>query len=149
MRKSALKQGRTSRTADDYLNLVRQFPLRPIRSVAQYTAAAAILDRLAVREEGSLTEGEQDYFDALTTFVELYDDEHADVKPPSDPKETLRSLMEHRQMTTSDLGKLFGNSKGVASEILSGKRAMSLKTINRLAAHFRVPPAVFLPSPVS
>jgi antitoxin component HigA of HigAB toxin-antitoxin module len=48
-----------------------------------------------------------------------------------------------RYDTTSELGKLIG-SKGVASEILSGKRDLSKSHMTTLAKRFGVEPAVFL-----
>lgn len=128
---------------DDYLALVRRFPLRPLRTAADYRAATAVLDGLAVRDEGSLAPDEQDYLDALTAFVEMYDDAHHPIEPPADPLDALRALMEHRQVTVTALGALF-KSKGVASEILSGKRPLTLKRIEKLAAYFRVEPAIFV-----
>jgi HTH-type transcriptional regulator/antitoxin HigA len=53
-----------------------KFPLRPIRSDAEYDRAAAIIDRLALRGEADLDSGESDYLDALSVFVEKYDDDH-------------------------------------------------------------------------
>ena len=44
--------------------------MRPLRCERDYDAAAAVLDNLAVRPEGSLGAGEQDYFDTLTLLVE-------------------------------------------------------------------------------
>jgi HTH-type transcriptional regulator/antitoxin HigA len=137
--------GRSTRTrtplaAHDYLELVRQFPLRPLRSDREYALAARILDRLVVRDD--LTRGESDYLNALTRFVEDYDDaRHPAAEFAASPLEVLRHLMEQRSMNTSDLGRLIG-SKGVASEILSGKRELSKSQIKLLAQHFAVSPAL-------
>ena len=130
------------RPAADYLALVYQYPLRPIRTAAEYFKAAALVDRLAVRED--LSPGEQDYLDALTVFIEGYDDDH-EPDPARDvgPVEMLKALMENRGMSTSQLGALLG-SKGAASEILNGKRGISKMHMARLAAHFRVDAGVFL-----
>ncbi len=134
--------------AGDYLTLVRRHPLRPIRTGAEYDAALAVLDGLAVRDEGTLTPGEQDYLDALTAFVERYDDEHhAEPLPRPDPAALLREMMDQAGVTVTELGKLFGGSKGVASELVAGKRPWTLKTITKLADRFGVSPAVFLPRP--
>lgn len=135
----------TATAADDYLDLVRRFPLRPIRTAAEYDAAADVLDALAVRGEGTLTAGEQDYLDALTAFVEMYDDAHHPAEPPADPLQTIRALMEHKGVTVTALGELF-KSKGVASEVLSGKRPLTLKRIQKLAGFFGVTPAMLLPA---
>ena len=60
---------------DSYFKLVRKFPLRPIRSEAEYDAAVSVMEKLAIRGESSLDRGESDYLDALSTFISRYDDE--------------------------------------------------------------------------
>ena len=50
--------------------------LRPIQSDHDYDRVAAIVDKLAVRVEGSLTPNEQSLLDTLTTLIEDYDREH-------------------------------------------------------------------------
>lgn len=127
----------------DYLDLVRRFPLRPIRSAAQYDLAATMLDELVGRS--NLSPGKRDYLEALSRFLEDYDDEHHPIEAISSPIELLKAMMEQKQMTTTSLGELLG-SKGVASEILNGKRRLNLNQIYKLAGHFGVEPAVFLES---
>ena len=130
------------RVADDYLDLVKQLPLRPLRDDQDYDRAAAMLDRLVVRID--LTPGETDYMDALTLFVEAYDDEHHN---PDDadlsPLDMLKFLLEQHGMNTSQLGEVLG-SKGVASEVLNGKRQLSKSHIAKLSVRFGVEPGVFL-----
>ena len=50
----------------DYLELIRRFPLRPIRNEEGYDAAVEILDGLATSAEDESTPGERYYLDALT-----------------------------------------------------------------------------------
>src|SRR5947209_18286411 len=60
--------------ADDrYLDLVRRFPLRPIRSEAELDRAIAMIDSLVDQETLSLDE--QDYLDVLSDIVEKYETE--------------------------------------------------------------------------
>ena len=59
---------------DSYLDLVKQLPLVPIKDEAQYETALAFLKKLAIRDEGTLGEGEQAYLEALTQFVGDYED---------------------------------------------------------------------------
>jgi HTH-type transcriptional regulator/antitoxin HigA len=135
-------QRHVTKVAADYLRLVAENPLRPIRSGTEYNRVAAMVDSLSVRDD--LTSGEQDYLDALTLFIEAYDDEHEqDAFAEVSPIEMLKALMEHRGMTTGDLGDLLG-SKGAASEILHGKRGISKTHMAKLAAHFKVDAGVFL-----
>ena len=127
-----------------YLALIGVFPLRPLRSERDYDAAAAVLDGLAVRPEGSLNVGEQDYFDTLTMLVEAYDREHYTVGAGNgDPLTMLNYLMEESGMTQADLGRLLGN-RALASLILNGHRQLSKSHIRKLADHFKVSPSLFL-----
>jgi len=97
--------------APAYLALIDIFPLRPLRSAREYDAAAAVLDRLAVRPEGSLGPGEQDYFDTLTMLVEAYDrDDDNHEKEQRDPLTILRYLMQESGMTPSRPGPAFRQS---------------------------------------
>ena len=128
--------------ADDYLELVREFPLRPIRSKVELNLAAAILDRLVGRED--LTAGQRDYVQALAHFVRLFEEQtvrtmFARLKPA----EVLRHLMRENNMNTTDLGAILG-SRGLASEVLNGKRGLSKTLILKLTRRFHLDPAVFL-----
>lgn len=128
----------------DYLKLVRTFPLRPIRSERDYRAAAAVVDRLAVQAEGSLSRGEQDYLDTLTLLIEAYDAKHFELETRElAPLDVLKYLMEQSGMKTADLGRLLGN-RGLASLILNGHRALSKTHIRILAEHFKVDPSLLL-----
>lgn len=118
----------------------RRFPLRPIRNEAEYDLAAHVLDSLVLRE---LSPGEADYLDVLTLLVEAYDDDgDPAAHTESSPAELLRALVEHRGITTTALGRVIG-SKGVASELLNGKREPSKAQIRKLAEYFRVEPGAF------
>jgi HTH-type transcriptional regulator/antitoxin HigA len=126
----------------DYLRLVRRFPLRPLRNTKEYDIAASILDELVLHD--NLSKGESDYLDALTTFVEAYDDKHFPIDTGHlKPLDLLRFLMEQNEMSSADLGKLLG-SRSAASMILSGKRGMSKSHIRKLATRFKLDASVFL-----
>jgi HTH-type transcriptional regulator/antitoxin HigA len=100
------------------------------------------LDQLVLRDD--LAKGESDYLDALSTFIEAYDDKHFPIDPARiKPLDMLRLLMEQNEMTSADLGKLLG-SRSAASMILSGKRAMSKTHIRKLAARFKLDASAFL-----
>ena len=133
------KRVRTVR--DDYLELVKRFPLKPLRDEDEYDAAAAMLDTLVVR---TLTPGEQDYLDALTHFVEDFD--HRNREQPGaklTPLALLKHLMEENEMTPRDLGRVLG-SASAASMILHGQRGLSKSQILKLAQRFGVAASLFL-----
>jgi HTH-type transcriptional regulator/antitoxin HigA len=132
------------RPAPAYLALIDQFPLRPLRSEQDYDAAVSVLDTLAVRPEGSLDSGEQDYLDMLTMLVEAYDlDHHAIDIDQGDPLAMLKYLMQESGMAQADLGRLLGN-RALASLILNGHRQLSKSHIRKLANHFKVSAGLFL-----
>ena len=132
----------TARVADDYLALVRHFPLRPLKSKQDLASAGAILDQYIGRE--GLTDGERDYLAGLSRFVEDYEQKEklAELKGLS-PLELLKHLLEENDMSTSDLGYILG-SRGLASEVLNGNRGLSKTLIRKLAASFKVDPGLFL-----
>ncbi len=133
---------RYARPEPAYQALIDTLPLRPLRTEQDYDAAAEMLDTLAVRAEGSLQRGEQDYFDTLTLLVEAYDRDH--VAPPKscDPIEMLQHLMAESRLTQADLGRLLGN-RALASLVLNRHRKLSKTHIRILADHFKVSPALF------
>lgn len=126
---------------DDYLALVKRFPLRPLRSEKEYDAAAAMLDSLVLR---ALSEGERDYLEALTRFVEDYDQKNRE-RPGRgvSPLALLRHLMGENQMTSADLGRVIG-SPSAASMILRGHRGISKAQSKKLAVRFRVDAKLFM-----
>ena len=140
------RRSANGRPAPAYLALIDRFPLRPLRSERDYDAAVAVLDALAVRPEGSLHVGEQDYLDTLTMLVEAFDQDHHGMDAAQgDPLSMLKYLMQESGMTQADLGRLLGN-RALASLILNGRRQLSKSHIRKLAAHFKVSPALFFQS---
>lgn len=128
----------------EYMALVRAFPLRPIRSLREYEAAARIVDQLAIRPEGSLCPGEQDYLDTLTVLIQVHDEEHFRTQAlDMEPVDVLKYLMDQSGMTGADLGRLLGN-RALPSLILNGHRSLSKTHIRILAEHFKVDPGLFL-----
>jgi HTH-type transcriptional regulator / antitoxin HigA len=144
--RATITKGGLSRShRDDYLELVKRFPLRPIRTAKDYDEAAELLDTLVLRTD--LSDGEKDYVEAISLFIEDYDRRH-NVFDTSGrtPLDMLKHLMEANNMRITDLGGLLG-SKGVASEILHSKRSLSKTHIFKLAVRFNVDPGLFLEKP--
>lgn len=130
---------------DSYFELIRAFPLRPIRSQRVLDQAVAVLLKLArSKPEQSMDAGERDYAEALSVLVQRFEQGRRDsVLPRLAPIDRLRFLMDERNMTVNELGKVIG-SQPSASLALRGKRALSKAQIVKLARFFAVSPALFL-----
>jgi HTH-type transcriptional regulator/antitoxin HigA len=138
----ASKAARGGRASEDYIDLVRAMPIRPLKTRTEYVAAQRVLDRLIGRE--GLTPGETDYVAGLARFVEDYERQHRmGLLRRLSAIELLQHLMEENGMNTSDLGDVLG-SRGLASEVLTGKRGLSKMLIAKLAERFNIDPGLFL-----
>lgn len=129
------------KTEDRYLELVRQFPLRPLRSDAELETAVEIIDELIDRQKLSLPE--QDYLDVLSDLVEAYENESVPMRPVGDA-ELLRFLLKENRVTQADVAAKAGIAESVISEILSGKRRLNRTQIGKLARYFHIAPGAFL-----
>ena len=140
--KAPSSKGR-KRNNDRYMELVRLFPLRPIRTKRDYAAATKAMEQLAIRGEDVLNTDEQDYLDVLTDLVEAFDNEHHPEPDAGTPLDRLQALLEEAGLTTADLGRLLGNS-GLASQISLGRRQLSKTHIRILSRHFKLDAGYFI-----
>ena len=131
------------KTEDRYLELVRRFPLRPLRSDDELNAAVDMIDELIDNEVLSLPE--RDYLDVLSDLVEAYENESVPMRPVGDA-ELLRFLLKEKRVTQSEVAAKAGIAESVISEILSGKRRLNRTQIGKLARFFHVAPGAFLAS---
>ena len=124
-----------------YSALVKILPPRPIHDEVDLANATEIIDWMA---GFNLNADQEDYLDAISTFVEAYEDAHYPFDDSKlTPLEVLKFLLEGRDMNASDLGRLLGN-RTLGAAILSGKRNLSKTHIKKLAEHFKLDPGVFL-----
>ncbi len=124
-----------------YAELVRLFMPRPLHDEVDYRNALVVLDSMA----GFKMNAEQeDYFEAIATFVEKYEaDHHAIEGSKMTPLQLIRSLMKEHGLSESDLGRLLGD-RSLGHRILSGERELSKVHIRLLAEHFSLNPAALL-----
>lgn len=108
--------------------------IEPIRNDADHKAALARIEALWDAPENSPEAAE---LDALATLVEHYEDGRWPIAPVA-PLAALTFAMEQQGLAQTDLATLLG-SRSRASEILSGKRALTLEQIRLIARHWRVP----------
>jgi HTH-type transcriptional regulator/antitoxin HigA len=128
-----------------YLKLIRKFPLRVIRSEAEYDAAIAVMQGLAIHGEDGLDNGEADYLYALTSLVESYESAHHPIGPDGlRPNERLKWLADESGLSQAELAKLLGVGQPLVSLILSGKRELTVSHIRKLSEHFHLNPQYFI-----
>jgi HTH-type transcriptional regulator/antitoxin HigA len=124
-----------------YLELIRRFPLRPLRSDEDLDRAIAMVDELTDRLD-TLAEEERDYLDVLSDLIERYEDEHVPIPTPSDA-ELLRYLIEAKGVTQAQVAKDCGIVDSTISAVLAGRRNLNRDHIGKLSRYFHVEPSVF------
>jgi HTH-type transcriptional regulator / antitoxin HigA len=108
--------------------------IRAIRTDDDLTAALRRIDELWEAEAGS---AEDDELDILTYLVERYEAKHHPI-PKATPREVLKFVMDQNDRTQKDLADLLG-SRSRASEILHGKRDLTLDQIRLISSKWHIP----------
>jgi HTH-type transcriptional regulator/antitoxin HigA len=101
----------------------------------------AVVQKLMDKGENISPEEEK----LLKLFVRLIEDFEQKYYHPeeAEPLEILHHLMEARGLKQTHLWEIFG-SKGIASEVLNGKRGISKTHARALADYFHVPADLFI-----
>lgn len=108
--------------------------LRPIRNETDYDQALAEIDRLF---DAKPETPRGDRLGVLLALVKVYEDEHWPIAAPS-PATAIKYRMEMAGYTQSDLARLLGSASR-ASEILHGKRKLTLGMIRKLHRTWNIP----------
>lgn len=134
----------TARVDKAYMELVRKFPLIPLRNKSEFDEAITVMKRLAYRQI-SLSSGEADYLSVLGDLIAQYENRLPRLAGEMTPRESLAFLMSSNGLAQSDLVKYVGHKSNL-SAFLNGHRGLSKRAACRLAEHFKVSPALFLPA---
>jgi len=113
--------------------------IKAIRSEADYKAALTRIDTLMDAEAGT-PEGEE--LDVLTDLVEHYEEKHVPMGFPS-PVAAIEFRLEQAGLTPRDLISCIG-SRAKVSEVLSGKRQLTMPMARALHEHLGIPAQVLL-----
>ncbi len=108
--------------------------IAPIRSARDHSRALRRIEQLMDAKLGTKA---GDELDVLATLVEAYEAKHHAICPP-DPIEAIKFRMDQLGMTRKDLAAMLGG-RGRVSEILTGKRGLSLDMIRRLHRKLHIP----------
>ncbi|MCY4128884.1 MAG: ImmA/IrrE family metallo-endopeptidase [Gammaproteobacteria bacterium] len=116
--------------------------IKPIRTETDYETALARIDLLMGAEPGS--EGFNE-LDVLADLVEHYEDREYAMGYPS-PIAAIEFRMEQANLTPRDLIPILG-SRAKVSEVLSGKRAITMPMARALHEHLGIPADVLIQEP--
>ena len=118
--------------------------LKPIKNEAQYSNALARIYELM--QEDEIKEGSvlSDELEILSILIKEYELTNYPIPSPS-PLEAIKFRMEQMGMSEKELGDILGY-RSRKSEILSGKRKLSLAMIRKLNEVLHIPAKVLIQS---
>ncbi len=116
--------------------------IRPIKTDADHDEALAEVRRLWNAPPGS---PDADKLEVLAMLLHHYERERHPIAMP-DPIEAIKFRMEQQGLSRSDLLPIFGTT-GRTSEVLAGKRPLTLEMIRKLHAMFDIPLDVLVQPP--
>lgn len=122
-----------------YQQLLLNFPPRPIKSEEGLEAAQDVIDSLI--DQKSLTLEERDYLSLLGSLVSEYEQKHHPI-PDIYGVELLKVLTEEHGLRQKDLLPVF-KTESIISDVLKGKRKMTVGHIKGLSRFFKISPSVF------
>lgn len=108
--------------------------IKPIRNDDDLTIAFMRLEAIFDAEEGTL---EFDELEVLSTLIETYESKHYPIQHAS-PIEAIRFQMEQLNLEKKDLEPYLGVPSKI-SEVLNGKRQLSLPMIKKLHKGLNIP----------
>ncbi len=115
--------------------------IKPIKNKKQhkeYLSQAYQLMQLNLKPNSS----ESDQLELLSILIEQYEKDNFPISPPH-PIEAILFRMDQMNMKKSELSKILG-SRGRVSEILNGKRKLSLSMIRKLNIELKIPAEVLI-----
>lgn len=108
--------------------------IRPIKTKTDYEKALVRIDALMDAKPGS---PKGDELDVLVTLVEAYENKHYPFPPPK-PISAIKFRMEQADLTRKDMEPYLGG-RGRVSEVLNGKRPLTLGMIRKLHEGLGIP----------
>jgi HTH-type transcriptional regulator/antitoxin HigA len=108
--------------------------VRPIRNKSDHARALRRIEELMDAAAGS---PEAEELDVLATLVDAYEERNFPISDPN-PLDAIRFRMEQLGLTRKDLEPLIG-SRARVSEVLNGRRPLSINMIRRLHSELGIP----------
>lgn len=115
---------------------------RLIKNDEDYKKALSRIEELMDAQPDS---PEMDELELMTALVEMYEDRHYPISPP-DPLEAIKFRMDQLGLTQQDMVPYIG-TKSKVSEVLNGKRPLSLTMMRSLNKYLGISAEVLLNEP--
>lgn len=112
---------------------------KTIKNEAEYDE---VLKQLEVIWEAKLDTPEGDLKEVLILLIDDYENRYHPILPLS-PLEAIKYKMDEMGLSQQDVAPYFGGKNRV-SEVLNGKRSLTLKMVRDISKHLHIPPAVLL-----
>jgi antitoxin component HigA of HigAB toxin-antitoxin module len=129
--------------ADSYLDHVREFPLRRIKSAAEHSKAIAAYLRVS---KGKRDRGTSDYIEVLLDLISDFEKRSGYTIDTSEvtAADLIRHKLEERGMSVSALAREVGVAQSNLSEMLNGTRDWSKAAIRGLSRYLNIRAERFL-----
>jgi HTH-type transcriptional regulator / antitoxin HigA len=127
---------------DKYLELLKQYPPRPIHSDEDLELMQEVINGLL--DKPKLTAEEREYLNVLGALIYEYEENQEPI-PDIYGIELLKFMLEERNLQKQDLLSIFENESTV-DDILDEKQELTPTYIQELAKFFNISPALFFPS---
>ncbi|MBS1486648.1 MAG: helix-turn-helix domain-containing protein [Bacteroidetes bacterium] len=115
--------------------------IRPIKNNDQYESALSRIYGL-IQKKLKKNSAESNELEVLSVLVKEYENVHFPMEKPN-PLNAIRFRMEQQGITEAELSTILGH-RTRKSEILSGKRKLSLTMIRRLNKTLNIPADVLI-----
>jgi HTH-type transcriptional regulator/antitoxin HigA len=127
---------------DKYLELLKQYPPRPIHNEEDLEMMQEVINRLL--DKPQLTVEEREYLNVLGALIYEYEENQEPI-PDIYGLELLKFILEERNLQKQDLLSIF-ESKSTLDDILDGQQDLTPIYIQKLANFLNISPDLFFPS---
>ncbi|MFN7568026.1 MAG: type II toxin-antitoxin system HigA family antitoxin [Microcystis sp.] len=127
---------------DKYLELLKQYPPRPIHNEEDLEMMQEVINRLL--DKPQLTVEEREYLNVLGSLIYEYEENQEPI-PDIYGLELLKFILEERNLQKQDLLSIF-ESKSTLDDILGGQQDLTPIYIQKLANFLNISPDLFFPS---
>jgi HTH-type transcriptional regulator / antitoxin HigA len=125
----------------EYKALLAETAPRPIHTESENEVAIQQLEKLT--EKRSPSSAERQLIELLTVLIEAFEEKHYSFEKRATRIEIMQELMEANNLKQKDLVGVFG-TPSIVSEVLHGKRGLTVEHIKKLSQRFKVSPVLFI-----